>query len=175
MIQARQFDEAFEHLTFLHDNYPQVPGLQETLDRLLYAEALVLYGEQKYDRALLLLDEIHQRNAAQRGVINGLRRVLDAMLTARVTAGDYRDARRIYDVARQRYGPALAQFLNGWQQRLEADAQAKIKSSRSLLEQGRDRDALLVARERAKPGLRSPAPTNCCARQRAVIRSCWSA
>ena len=146
LIQAHKFDEAFEHLTFLRDNYPQVTGLSDTLDQLLFTEAAVLYRERQFERALLLLDEIYQRKADQR-VVNALTRVLEALLTERFAAADYPDVRRVYGVAQQRYGEALAQFLGEWQQRFEATAQAKVAEARSQLNEGRAREAFLTARQ----------------------------
>ncbi len=170
MIQTRQFDEAFEHLTFLHDNYPQVPGLEDTLDRLLYGEALALYSVQEYERALLLLDEIHQRKADQRGVINGLRRVLDSMLTARVAAGDYRDARRTYDVARSGTVHRLRRFWPVGNNDLRPTRRPRSTKLDRCWNKAEIANRCSRCARCGRSGRRPPGPTNCCARRHAATR-----
>ncbi len=146
-IRARKFDEAFEHLTFLHDNYPNVSGFAATLDQLLYGEAAVLYRDKQYERALLLLDEIYQRQADRRKVDAALSRILQDLLVLRFQASDFRDARRIFEVARQRYETTLSDFLNSWQQRFERAARNKMQQARALLEEGSERQAFVTARQ----------------------------
>ena len=150
LIRLRKFDSAFQHLTFLHDNYPNVAGLSATLDQLLYGEAAVLYRDKQYERALLLLDEIYQRQADRQRVDVALTRILQDLLVLRFQAKDFRDARRIFDVARQRYDSTLSRFLNEWQQRFERAARAKMQQAHALLEEGREREAFLIARQVAE-------------------------
>ncbi len=159
LIRSRRFDDAFEHLSFVRNNYPDTPGLDATVSMLLFAEASVLYRERKLERAVLLLNEIYERNPDRRNLTNALTRVLQALFDSKVSEDDFQEARRIYGIAEQRYGSRLPELLTKWQRTLQSTAEKAIADSRSQLNDGDYRSAYTSSRKALSiwpdtPGLR---------------------
>jgi hypothetical protein len=146
LMAARKFDEAFEYLTFVHDRNPKTAGLDETVDQLLFTEASSLFQQGRYERALLLLDEIYQRTPNRRGLVTALSRVLDRSFEASQAHADYPQLRRQYELAQSKYGTALQELLDRWRQRLESLGQDMLKQMRADLDAGRLREAYLAGR-----------------------------
>ena len=146
LVRNREFDDAFEHLGFLQNNYPNTPGLEEAVDSLLFAEASALYRERRFDRAILLLNEVYQRNPNRRGLITALTRVSQALFAERIKNQDYRDARRIVQIADDQYGSNLANSVRNWKGQLQSIAEGVLGEARQHGQAGDDRAAYMSSR-----------------------------
>jgi tetratricopeptide (TPR) repeat protein len=146
MVAERKFDEAFEYVKFVKDNYPDTPGVEDTIEQLLYTEASALYRDGDLDRAVILLDEIHQRNPNRRGLDAAMARVLGAQFQQFVEAQDYLQARRLYELAADKYRQTLASTLDQWRQQLEAAGRRALSDAQRDLAEGRLRTAYLSSR-----------------------------
>lgn len=146
LVQARKFDDAFEYLSFLQNNYPKTAGLQTTVDALLFTEASSLYRERRFDRAILLLNEIYQRNPNRRGLATALTRVSQSLFDERIKAKDYRDARRIVGIAEDRYGRDLGQAIVNWKAELQSIAEGVLAEAKRSAQAGDDRAAYMSSR-----------------------------
>src|SRR4029079_17166784 len=47
LLAANQFGEAFEYLSFLRTNYPNLPGLEDALESYLWREASATFAPKK--------------------------------------------------------------------------------------------------------------------------------
>ena len=146
LVRSREFDDAFEHLGFLQNSYPNTVGLEETVDSLLFAEASALYRERRFDRAILLLNEVYQRNPNRRGLVTALTRVSQALFAERIKSQDYRDARRIVQIADDQYGSNLADSVRNWKRQLQSIAENVLGEARQYSDDGNDRAAYVSSR-----------------------------
>ncbi|MCA9152462.1 MAG: hypothetical protein KDA92_24335, partial [Planctomycetales bacterium] len=146
-LDANRFDEAFEYIKFVRDNYPTTNGLQDALDQALYAEARAVYRDGGYERALMLLDEVYQREPAKRGLVPNMQRVLETQFNVLIKAGDFQEARKLYERSRAKYGRDMEQLLAGWQAKLLAEGNRLLNGARQQMEAGSLRDAYLSSRQ----------------------------
>jgi tetratricopeptide (TPR) repeat protein len=146
MISEGKFDEAFESLTFLHNQYPDTSGLDEAVDQLLYAEASSLYRQGELERALLLLDEIYQRTPTRRGLSAAMERVLDRTFEDAFQQRDFVQARRLYELANSKYAKSLPAMLQRWQQRMESVGTQALEALRADVAAGQLREAYMTGR-----------------------------
>jgi tetratricopeptide (TPR) repeat protein len=159
LIRARKFDDAFEHLSYVQNNYPDTPGLDLSVEALLFAEASALYRERNFERAVLLLNEIYERNPERRNLASALTRVLQALFDSKVNTNDFQEARRVFGIAEKRYGSRLPELLTKWRRTLRASAEEVVAETRSQLKDGDLRSAYASSRKALDiwpdtPGLR---------------------
>ncbi|HYW81019.1 MAG TPA: ABC transporter substrate-binding protein, partial [Thermoguttaceae bacterium] len=62
LAEARQFEEAYDYFDFLHNSYPNLPGLAQGMEDFLWKEAGASHRAGQYDLALAMLREVYQRN-----------------------------------------------------------------------------------------------------------------
>jgi hypothetical protein len=55
LVAQGRLDDAFEYFTFLRRQYPRAPGLNQSLERYLYLNAQMWFGEQRLLETLSLL------------------------------------------------------------------------------------------------------------------------
>ncbi|MCA9212143.1 MAG: hypothetical protein KDB27_03685 [Planctomycetales bacterium] len=131
--RQKDFDKAFEYLSFLRTRYPKTPGLDEAMQQMLTAEATALYSKREYERAWFLLNEIYSLNPSRPGLDKALTAVLDRMFAKRISDRDFVDARRIHGVAKDRYQRLLQPLLRKWETQLGRYAeQAKTRAEQKL-------------------------------------------
>ena len=147
LTTQQKFDESFEYLAFIRVNYPDIAGLDAAIDKLLYAEALGFYRTAEYERSLLLLGELYQRRPALGPVIKGLQRVLEAQFKQLIDSGQLNRARRLFELAKDRYAKAVPQILEKWETTLQRLAAQALETAEAKMADGDYRAAYLGARE----------------------------
>ncbi len=147
LIQAKKFDEAFQYLIFLHDNYPQLTETESIRRELLMAEAQELYQTGVWERSLMLWSELYDATPdRERTVLRGLARVLQRMFQRHVEQDDYESARRLYDRSLARYGSDMNPLFTRWQAALEQRSSQLLAEAREKLQSNQLRDAYLASR-----------------------------
>jgi len=128
----RKFERAYAYYQFLHENYPDLPRLDESTHAFLYVNAGVLFQQGDLAKALALLEELHRRNPNYDGLPAALARVIDRVLQQLVDEEKFAAARKLLDrsAARGRSGNSTAAK---WRARLIEAASAHIDSARAKL------------------------------------------
>jgi tetratricopeptide (TPR) repeat protein len=122
-----QFDLAWDHFVFLRQNYAKTPGLEAAIQDFLFANAGALYAEwtrapqeiPKLERALALLEELHQSNPRHPRVAGGLGAAAGQLLKIYTEdQKDYRVARQLLQRLDAAYGASIRSTLDTWRSRL---------------------------------------------------------
>ncbi len=148
----RKFDEAFDYYQFLWKYYPQTQGLAESSQGYLYANAGVLFKQQRVAEAFAILEELYQQNkdyqhpGGSQTVKLALERVGERLVRDSTDTGSYQAARLLLERLERDYGDAL-KFVGTWRERLQAAAAKKRDEAMAHLAAKRFREAHQVSRE----------------------------
>lgn len=95
LVEAKEFDQAYDYFRFLEQSHPQLPGLSEAVEEYLFQEAGALYSEGQYDGALALLRELYRHNPRQPKLEKALGTTTDKLVEQYVAKEDYGAARTL--------------------------------------------------------------------------------
>ncbi|MBW3539930.1 MAG: hypothetical protein KY476_06650 [Planctomycetes bacterium] len=135
LIEEEKFRDAFELIYLLKRKLPDWPGLDRRQNDLLFAEAGVKLQRDQPQAALVMLEELHGREANYQGLPDRLGQVAEALIVASVEASDFRRARHF--LGRLEARAPNHQTTTKWREdfaaragRLIADAQAASAGGR---------------------------------------------
>jgi tetratricopeptide (TPR) repeat protein len=152
LTRQRRYDEAFRSFAFLQDRYPEVEGLESTIQDFLFVNAGNYVSQNRYPEALSTLEELYSRNreyvsGGGRGVTSALSSVVGVLLKRYIDQEDYPLARSSLRQFEQRFGDARLPALSEARRRLNELAGKKGMEVRQLLDQQQWREAEMRARE----------------------------
>ena len=135
---------AFQHYGRLFSDYPQTDGLEESYSDYLFADALRLFRQERFDEALIPLQQLWERQQDQEEIQVAVSRVVERTLNETFFAGDYDALRGQLRQFAARFGPAVAATVTGWEGKLQQSARQKIAAARRLTgaNQGAERRVL---------------------------------
>ena len=93
LVEAKEFDQAYDYFQFLEANDPELPGLGEAMQEYLFQEAAALYQQQEYDGALARLRELYRRNPKRPKLDTSLGATTEKLVEQYLAREDYRAAR----------------------------------------------------------------------------------
>lgn len=152
LTREREFDEAFRHFLFLQDQYPDVAGLERSVQDFLFVNAGYYVTQRRYAEALSTLEELFIRNreyasSSGRGVTSALSTVIGTLLQQQIASGDYSLARTSLRRYQRRYSSVRLPALDDARRRLEELAGRKRDQVRQLLDEGKWQEAEQAVRE----------------------------
>ena len=153
LIRGEKSEEAFEYLTYLETNHPDLPGLDAALQEYLYREAGVQQNKKQYRGALALLNELYRRNPQHPNVAKALGAATEKLVEQYVAKKDYASARTLTAALAKRI--PQQETVVKWNARLRGEAESLLKTSRQAFEAGDFRKADQAGRQIAAiwPGL----------------------
>ncbi len=132
-VSKSQLKPAYENLEFLHKNYPDLAGLQETTENYLQQDALNSYKEKRYDESLAILSSLYDLNPQRRGLAKAVEGVSDRLISELLANGDYNAARVVLESLAKGFTQLQLSNLSSWQQRFSSDAQAQVTAARQAI------------------------------------------
>ncbi len=151
LVEAKDYNEAFEYLVFIYQQYPKLTGVDDLIYKFLYENAMKFYQEKKYGESLAILDELFHRNPDYRvdkmDVGEAIGRLFDQIMNTTVSQGDFGPARKTLIQIRIRYGEKQAETIKRWQDLLTGMASQKRDEAQSHLDNMRFREAIATSKE----------------------------
>ncbi|GIW97227.1 MAG: peptide ABC transporter substrate-binding protein [Pirellulaceae bacterium] len=141
-MREKDFVTAFQNLSYLLKNYPEMEGLEELRRQFLLESAQDRFRKGELRQTLSALEELAQTAPDYRpdAVRNALSRVVDALVTEYEASGDLGNAKQLLSRIRDLYGDDLP-VVQKWQQKLLDMAMERKEKARALMAKGRYREA----------------------------------
>ena len=146
LTEQGNFDAAYGYYDRLAQNYPDYPGLDEALSHYLKSNALALYKEQEYDRALVVLISLHDHHPQHADLKATIDNVAGKIIQQRLKNQDFSGARAILDLLSTNMPNASSSTIKTWQTRFEKAAQHQLLQAEHDFQQGRYTEAQRSAR-----------------------------
>lgn len=147
LIEAQQFEAAYDHLDFLHLNYANLPGLAEAANELRYRNAAAQFKRGRHAEALALLEAVYREEPQRAGLAAALANVSQPLFDASVRDQRYAAARALIERTAQRGDEAALQLSQSWHEELATEARAQEKLARGLLQAEDFRKANVAAQQ----------------------------
>ncbi len=148
LVAENEFDEAYSYFAFLLREQPELENLDESIEDYLLRDALAAFRGGRLHEALALLDELHRRNPARRGLPQAVQRVTTQLFDTYVAKREYIAARMMLEWATEQFGrEQMAATLTAWQQRLAELATENLEIARVHASAERWREAYDLTRE----------------------------
>ena len=135
LTSENKFDEAFDYFERLMAGYKTLPGLNESANDYLRRNALVLYQDGQYDRALAVLQSLYQRDPKYAGLPNAVDAVAGQLIERHVRQQDYASARAVLALWQKQFPEFQSQAANEWERRFTTAAERKLADAQRLVEQ----------------------------------------
>ncbi len=142
-IEAEQFDRAYDNLRFLQEQNADFPGVTGALHRYLYARSEHEQAAGQWERAWVLLDELHARNPDYESLQQALAALGDHFVREEITAERFASARRLMERFAEYFPETPPKFLQARRDGLRELARTALKTC--LQEKAGDRPAMAYA------------------------------
>lgn len=148
MMDQKNFILAFQNLSYLKTNYPQMPRLETLRREFIFKSAIDRFSKGELRQTLSALEELKQTapNFKTADVSNALSRVADSLIGEYQQNGELGSAQALLKRLEKQYGPSLA-VVGAWKNRLNAMALSKKDEALQMMEQGKFREARKAAVE----------------------------
>lgn len=148
LVSVGDFDAAFHHFEFLRKESPDVPGLEEAIERFLFTDASTAFRTGKLHESLAILEELYRLDPGRAGAQQGIQRVVRALFRQYMDKKEYRSAQQMIAWAAQRFGrESLGATLSSWEQELSELAAERKKQAQTAIQQGNLREAYRTSNE----------------------------
>lgn len=136
-MRAKDFVTAFQNLSFLMKNYPDMPDLEGLRRKFIYESAIDRFGKGELRQTLSALEELKMTAPGfeSNRVTTALSRVAHALIGKYQSSGDLGNAQYLLNRMRERYGPTLPAVAD-WDKRLESMALQRKDVADRYMEQG---------------------------------------
>jgi len=133
-VTAGKFNAAFDYLLRLKKRYPQLEGLEDTLQDFLFREAKEYQEKQDYERAFVLLLQLESRSAQNPKLPAALGSVTGKLVEQYIAKQDYPSARRMINELASKF-PDQPTVAN-WRKRLAEQSAALAVTAGEQLKRG---------------------------------------
>jgi ABC-type transport system substrate-binding protein len=139
LSSSGDIDGAYDYFDYLERNYPNLPGLEEAMQRYLYQDAQAWQRRGQFDYVLVLLRQLHQRNPKFPNLDRAIALVTEKLIDARLERDDHASAHRLVEQLEKAYPrePAVSRL----RQKLTARAGERLAAARQQLAVGQLRAA----------------------------------
>lgn len=134
LVEAGKFNEAFDYLLRIKKIYPQLEGLEDTLQNFLYEEAKKYQSKQDYERAFVLLLQLESRNPSNPRLPVALGATTGKLVENYVAQENYPAARRMLNELASKFPEQ--QTVITWRGRLGDMAAKLVSTAREQMEGG---------------------------------------
>ena len=142
LTKRRKFDDAYWHIDFLLNNYPDTSQLSASIVDYLIANAKDEFNAGKYHDALSMLEEVQQRSPDKVDVLNGIRRVMDKLLGQYIEREEYWQARQLLLRRDRKTSSDWDELVERWEEKLNKMAGRYLDEAQNHLASQRYRNAL---------------------------------
>ena len=159
-IGEKDFIGAFQNLSYLLQNYPTLPRLEELRQEFLLKSAADRFQAGEFRQTLSALEELRKTAPGyqEQTVMRVLSQVADRLIGSYEQRGDLASVKTLLNRLRQRYGASLP-VVERWDQQFASLAEAKRKQALDLMEQKDYRRAGRAAAELLGAAPNSPEAT----------------
>lgn len=95
LVEAKEYDRAYDYFKFLEEQHPKLPGLGQAMEESLFQEAGSMYLKAQYEGALALLRELHRRNPQRPKLDKVLGATTEKLVDGYLAKEDYRAVRAL--------------------------------------------------------------------------------
>jgi len=141
--------DAFRTLQFLHNNYPDLIGLDAASERYIKRDALDAFSAKRYDDSLAILLSLYDINPRHRGLADAVQAVSDRVINAHLSERDFYSARSVLDLLKQGFLDLDLPTISTWESKFERGAGRQLQTAQSAIANGQFDEARLAIR-RAK-------------------------
>ncbi len=134
LVASGEFNAAFDYLLRLKKLYPELAGLEATLQDFLYEEAKKYQREQNYERAFVLLLQLENRSPTNPRLPGALGAATGKLVEQYVDKENYPAARRLLNELASRFPDQ--QTVVTWRGRLAEIADKHVTTARQQVERG---------------------------------------
>ena len=134
-IAEKNFINAFQNLSYLLQNYPSLPRLEELRQEFLLKSAAARFQAGEFRQTLSALEELRATAPGYQAqtVMRVLSQVADRLIDSYQQQGDLASVKALLNRLRQTYGASLP-VVARWDQQFASLAEAKRKLALDLLE-----------------------------------------
>ncbi len=151
LIKAKDYDDAYWHLDFLRNKYPNTRNLEKTIADLIFQDASNAYRRKEFAEALSLLDEAYRNDPSRASTIAATEKVATNMFDNYLATGQFVPARAMVSWAEQRFGRRkMARTIAGWEKKLAERSQRLFQQARAKQQAGELADAYDLSNEAMK-------------------------
>lgn len=133
LTESDEHDEAFDYYARLLRDYPQTPGLNQSVNEYLRRNAQTLVEQQNYDRALAVLSTLYQRAPNTTGIRQSVDTVCSNMVEKQLREKNYAAARGVLRVWRNEFQGLNSPAVAAWEQRFATAAERQISDARQQI------------------------------------------
>ena len=147
LTEQGDFDAAYDYIQHLYVNYPKYAAVPALVQQYLTSNALASFRTDRYDDALMLLEEAYRIDPQRPGISKSIGSVANKWIESYFQEQDYVSVQWALDRMRTRYAEQQEQLIETWTNRLQQLAQQKLQEARKSHSEGRYRDAQTILRE----------------------------
>jgi hypothetical protein len=148
LLDDRLVRQAYELLTALEERHESWPGAAARKQRVMFTEAALRVEEGKPQHALALLEALFERNSAYSGLEVEFGKVVGALISGALDAGDQREARYFVRRLARRY--PNHKVVKDWTARLIQETRDLVQKATATERAGQIAAALDLAEEAAR-------------------------
>ncbi|MEZ6137312.1 MAG: ABC transporter substrate-binding protein [Pirellulaceae bacterium] len=147
-MAAKDFIGAFQNLSFLMKNYPEMPRLESLRQEFLLKSAADRFRAGELAQTLSALEELRETAPTyeEATVTRVLSQVAGSMIESFQKSGDLGSAKKLLSRLKSKYGPTL-QVVRDWEEKLQQMALAKKDEAMAHMAAKRYRQARQAAVE----------------------------
>lgn len=135
LATAKDLNQAYEYLNFLHNNYPELASLSLATEKYLRQDALATYAKKNYEETLTILLSLYDLNPKHRGLSRFVERVTDRLISRHLSARDFAAARSVLDMLSSAFPELQLANISTWRGKFETGAARQLKIAREANEQ----------------------------------------
>ncbi|MGI9430221.1 MAG: ABC transporter substrate-binding protein [Bythopirellula sp.] len=136
LVAAKNLPEAYEYLSFLHQNYPGLAELPATTETYLRQDALASYREKRYEETFTILLALYEANPRHRGLKKFVETVTDRLISKHLAERDFAAARSVLDTLSSSFPQLQLGNIRSWRDKFEVGADRQLQSARKAVDQG---------------------------------------
>jgi ABC-type transport system substrate-binding protein len=153
LIAANDFDGAFKYILLLQANYPELPGLNDTIKEFLYLDAFQLTRNKQFSEAMGIVEDLfrmqrdYRYNETAQPLPEFLGRLIDKLMSGYVEQGNFWVARTLLNRLSSEYGNDRPPTVDNWKEQLSQMAIQKRDEARKQMEAEQFHEALVSIRQ----------------------------
>ncbi len=136
LANSRDLNQAYEYFDFLHQNYPDLEGLQLATEKYLRQEALAAYTRKNYEETVAILLSLYDLNPRHRGLARFVTTVTDRLIAKHLATRDFSSARSVLDMLSDGFPELQLASIESWREKFKKGAMRQLSIARRANEEG---------------------------------------
>jgi hypothetical protein len=135
-VSEGKLDEAFRSLSFLHENYPNLTGLNELTEQYLQRDAKAAFDKGRYNESLAILAALYDLNPQRPGTARAVEAISNRWINERLADRDFAAARGILDSLGGQFPNLQLTNVAAWRQKFAEGAEKQLEAARQAIAAG---------------------------------------